>query len=120
MHKKILIVDDDPGICNSLSNILREEGYYVDGVTDSAKAAMLIEKDVYDICLFDYKMDGLNGMDLLKMEKEKNPRSAVFILSGILDPDKVFNSKKNTGLAYGIISKPFDVDELLRKISTVV
>lgn len=120
MHKKILIVDDDQGICNSLAVLLRGEGYYVDATMDSAEAAALIKKDTYDACLFDYKMKGLNGIDLLKMVKNVNPRCAVFIISGMLNIDELCKKEKKSGLAAGIISKPFDVEALLQKIAAIV
>lgn len=120
MHKKILIVDDDLGVSNALAMLLREEGYYVDGVTESSGAAILIKKEKYDICLFDYKMDGFNGVDLLKMTKEVNPRCSVFIISGMLNIDELCKKEMKAGLIAGVISKPFDVGALLRRIAGVV
>ena len=72
MHKKILIVDDDLGICNSFTLLLRSEGYSVDGISDSREAAILVNKERYDVCFFDYKMKGLNGKDLLKLTKKNH------------------------------------------------
>ena len=117
MHKKILIVDDDWDICNSLAILLRGEGYCVDEKTDSEEAMILIKKDKYDICLFDYKLKGLNGIDLLKMTKNINPRCSVFIVSG-MNMDEICNRDINTELVTGSISKPFDIEELLQKIET--
>ncbi len=119
MRKKILVVDDDPGVCNSLAILLRGEGYSVDEKTDSREAVILIKKHRYDVCIFDYKMDGLNGMDLLKITKDVNPRCPVFIISGMLNIGKLQNKKTDVGLAAGIISKPFDVDALLQSIAAV-
>ena len=116
MHKRILIVDDDPDICDSLAMLLRIEGYNVDETSDSRQAANFIEKDMYDVCLFDYKMKGLNGMDLLKMTKNVNPECSVFIISG-MDMGEYCNREMNTSLA-GSITKPFDIDALLQKIET--
>ncbi|MDP2653182.1 MAG: response regulator [Candidatus Omnitrophota bacterium] len=120
MPKKILIVDDDAGICNSLAILLRGEGYCVDEVTDSGAAALLIKKDKYDLCLFDYKMKGLSGIDLLNMTKEINPQSAVFIISGMLDLEELCAKERNAGLIAAVISKPFDVETLLQRIAAAV
>jgi len=120
MHKKILIVDDDPGICNALAILLCEEGYRVDETTDSRKAASLIKKNKHDICLFDYKMKGLNGIDLLKKVKDVNPLCSVFIISGMLDIDVLCRKEIKAGLIAGVISKPFDVEALLQRIADVV
>ena len=120
MLKKILIVDDDISVCNSLAMLLREEGYYVYEETESLKAAVLIEKYRYDICFFDYKMKGLNGIDLLKMTKKVNPQCPVFIVSGMMNIDKLCSKEMKSGLVAGIINKPFDVELLLQRIADVV
>jgi len=112
MRKNILIVDDDPDICNSLAILFREEGYYVDETTDSKEAAILIKQDRHDVYLFDYTMKGASGKDLLKMAKDVNPRCLVFIISGRVDIDKLCHK-----LADGIIIKPFDVEALLQRIA---
>lgn len=117
MHKKILIVDDDVSVSRSLAMLLREEGYCVDNTSDSGEGALLIEKNGYDVCLFDYKMKGLSGIELLKMVKNKNPRCAVFIMSGTLDIDTLSADENVVRLVASIISKPFDIEALLQKIS---
>ena len=119
MHKKILIVDDDASISNALATLIREEGYFVDNTSDSAEGAILIEKNWYDVCLFDYKMKGLNGIDLLRIIKKKNPRCVVFIISGTLDIDTLRVDKNIVSLAAGIISKPFDIETLFQKIRAI-
>ena len=116
MPKRILIVDDDTSVSNSLAMLIREEGYLVDNTSDSGEGALLIEKNEYDVCLFDYKMKGLTGIDLLKMIKNKNPQCAVFIISGTLDIDTLRADKNIGSLAAGIISKPFDIEALFQKI----
>ena len=120
MHKKILIVDDDRGICNSLAIIFREEGFCVDQTVDSAEAEILIKRDKYDVCLFDYKMKGLHGIELLKIVKNINPLSSVFIISAMLDIEELCRKEMKAGLIAGIIGKPFDVDALLQRIADVV
>lgn len=120
MPKKILIVDDDTGVCNSLAILFRGEGYSVDATTDSEDAAGLLNVRRYDACLFDYKMYGLSGADLLIIAKKVNPRCPVFIISGMLNIDKVCNKKASPGMADGIINKPFDVEALLRRIESAV
>jgi len=120
MPKKILIVDDDPGICNSFAVILRNEGYRVDAISNSKEAAILIKRKKYDIYLFDYKMSGLNGIDLLKMTKKVNPQCSVYIVSGMLNIDELCNKELDSGLLDGVVNKPFDVEPFLQKISALV
>ena len=117
MHKKILIIDDDSGVCNSLAMLLRSEGYSVDATTDSGEGVVLIEKGRYDVYLFDYKMKGLNGKDLLKITKNVNPQCSVFIVSAMFNLDELCKKEIKSGLVTDVISKPFDVEELLQRIA---
>jgi DNA-binding NtrC family response regulator len=87
---------------------------------DSAEAAILIKKNKYDGCLFDYKMEGLSGLDLLKITKKVNSQCPVFIISGALKIDEIFKKAKDAGSVAGVISKPFDVEALLQEISAIV
>lgn len=119
MHKKFLIVDDDTDVSNSLAMLIREEGYLVDNTSDSGEGALLIEKNRYDVGIFDYKMKGLSGIDLLKMIKNKNPRCAVFIISGTLDIDTLSADENVISLAASIINKPFDIEALLQKMRII-
>ncbi len=114
MHKRILLVDNDLSVRNSLAMLLRGEGYRIDETGDSAEAKILIEGNKYGACLFDYKLDGLSGIELLKLVKNKNPQCPVFIISGMVDIDQ-----SCTKLADGIISKPFNIDALLQKIEDI-
>ena len=120
MRNKVLIVDDDPGVCNSLAMLLRGEKYRVDKTTDSREGALLIKKNKYDVCVFDYKMKGLNGIDLLKISKEVNPRCFVFIISGMLSVEALCKKEIKAGVAAVIISKPFNVEVLLQKMRDVI
>ncbi|MBF0123451.1 MAG: response regulator [Candidatus Omnitrophica bacterium] len=112
MSKKILIVDDDKSVGRSLAILLREDGYFVDTAMDSTEGALFIEKSKYDAYLFDYKMKGLNGGDLLKITRTKYPQCAVFIISGMMDADTF----SVDGVTADVIHKPFDIDLLLQKI----
>ena len=120
MHKNFLIVDDDWGVCNSFAMLLRGEGYRVDSTTDSVEAEILINKNRYDACFFDYKMKGMHGIDLLKMTKNVNPQCSVFIVSAMLNLDALCKKEIKAGLVAGIISKPFDVGALLQRIAALV
>jgi DNA-binding NtrC family response regulator len=100
--------------------LFREDGYFVDNTPDSSKAALLIKKNKYDACVFDYKMKPLTGIDLLKMVKNINPLCAVFIISGVLNIDLLSADKNLVSLAADLISKPFDAEELLKKVAVVL
>lgn len=79
---KILLVDDDEGICDSLAKILTKKGYHVDPFISGEKALKSIGKSTYDILLTDLKMPGINGIELLKKAREIDPKLGVIIMTG--------------------------------------
>lgn len=120
MVNKILLVDDDAELCRELAEILRDEGYYVDGLCDSVVAATFINEKSYDIFLFDYKMSGVSGVDLIRLTKEKYPSARIFVISGRPYIDKILQRENVASLVVGVIPKPFDVMILLDKIKAAL
>jgi DNA-binding NtrC family response regulator len=120
MRKKILFVDDDAELCDEFADLIREEGYRVDSASDSRAGAALIKKNRYDACIVDYKMKNLNGVDLLRMVKDANPRCAVLIVSGMPSIDALIEEEHAADLVAGVIQKPFDITALLEKIRAIV
>ena len=116
MSKKILIVDDDVILAQEMTEILCGHGYSVENASDSSKGLQLIKENVYDIYLFDYKMTGLSGIDLLKEVKETNEEASVFIISGRPAIDNLLREANVAHLVSCVLKKPFDVEVLLQKI----
>jgi DNA-binding NtrC family response regulator len=114
--KKIILIDDDIQLCEEVAEILRDEGYFVDNTSDEAQGEVLIKNNIYDICLLDYKMSRLTGIELLRKIKEKNPRCASFIVSGKPFIQKVIEEQNVAHLVSGIIEKPFEIKDVLDKI----
>ena len=127
MKKKILIIEDDEEICEELSEILRGEGYAAEISSDGLNALALIEKKAYDLIILDLKIPGINGIELLKVIKEKKLKLKVLVVTA--RPLKHEGGIQKQGLAaldakeqrllrrcHGIVRKPFDVASLLAKI----
>lgn len=117
-QKKLLLIDDSVELCNELAELFQEEGFDVDQTSDSDHGADLIKKNRYDVCLLDYKMKGLNGIDLLKMVKVINPECAAFIISGRSSIEELIEREQVMSLVAGIIKKPFDIELLLQQVKT--
>lgn len=79
---KILIIDDEMNICLSLKNILEDEEYNVDFAITSKEGYQKIKKTCPDIILLDVRLDGANGLDVLKKIKTTNPEISVIMISG--------------------------------------
>ena len=79
----------------------------------------MIKNNTYDIVLLDFKMPGLNGVDMLKKLKEKNTVTKVIIVSGKPFIEKTLEENKLNHLVEGFMNKPFAVEKLLEKIKAI-
>ena len=82
MKSKILVVDDEALVRNSLEEILRLEGYEVVSVESGDAALNQIQQESYDLILLDLKMPGIDGIDVLKALSRLTPDTRVILLTG--------------------------------------
>ncbi len=92
MNIKILIVDDECEILESLKNALEFEAFEVDTAKSVTEALKLIDKNYYAIILTDIAMPGETGLDLLKVVKQKNPLCNVIMMTGQSTFDRVVDA----------------------------
>ena len=116
MPGRILLIDDDAILCSELIDILREEGYSASSISNSKEAIAAVMADNYDLYLLDYKMEGMTGIDLLKILREKNLKSPVLFISGKPNLDKLVKREDVAQYVSGFMEKPFEIDELLKRI----
>ncbi len=112
---KILVVEDDRAIVQSLLRLLARDGYYVHAVaTGEEAAAHLAEDPSYDLALLDVALPGMDGFACCRALRQQGWRQPVLMLTGrSSSPDKI------NGLYSGAddyITKPFDPYELLARI----
>ena len=110
---RILIIDDDRELGEELADLLRGEGYAVELSSDGAHALRLIEQGAYDCCLLDYKMPGLNGIELLKRIRARVPGAAVLIVSGLPTINDLLRAEAVSAMVTGVIKKPFASETIL-------
>src|SRR5476649_2702880 len=114
MNKKILVVDDDPDILEGISIILETEGFTVDTTSEAEKTYERIEKFNPDLILLDVLMSGSDGRTICKNLKSKANTKKIPVIMISADP-----SAKSGSLLAGaneFISKPFDIDDLIKAI----
>ena len=78
---KILIVDDEPIMRESLAGWLERDGHYIDTSASGEDALKKLKDTRYDILLVDIKMEGISGLDVLKHVKESDPEIAVVMIT---------------------------------------
>ena len=102
---KILIVDDERSIRNSLKETIEDEGYEVDVAEDGLKALSMVEKERYAVIFCDIKMPGMDGIEVLDKLMEMGVDSAVVMISAHGDLETAVECIKKGAFDY--IAKPF-------------
>jgi PAS domain S-box-containing protein len=115
---KILIIDDDPEIRSTLSDVLEEAAYEVSGYEKGGEALDCLRKNAFDVVIVDIKLPDIDGMKLLEEIKLINPDSAVIMVTGHASMVTAIESL-NEG-AYAYIVKPFNIDELRTVIKKAI
>jgi response regulator RpfG family c-di-GMP phosphodiesterase len=112
--KKILIVDDEPSICDILEKFLKKKGYEVVRSNDGAMALELVKSDSIDLVVSDIKMPGMSGVELLQKIREHDRTLPVLITTGFPTLDTAIEALKLG--AYDYLTKPFHLEEIGEKI----
>lgn len=107
---KLLIVDDEEIVRQSLQAWFLEDGYDIDVAAYAESALKLYEKNKYDLILLDIKMPGMSGMDLLLKLKEIDPDAIIILITAYASVSSAVKALKSG--AYDYITKPIDPDEL--------
>ena len=108
---KILVIDDERAIRNSLKEILGDEGYQVDVAEDGAMGLEKAMKEKFDVIFCDIKMPGMDGIEVLGKLTEEGVDSSVIMISGHGDIDTAVECIKKG--AFDFIQKPLDLNRIL-------
>ena len=108
---KLLVVDDERAIRNSLKEILGDEGYDVDIAEDGATAVGMAEKERYDVIFCDIKMPNMEGTEVLEKLRADGVDAAIVMISGHGDIDTAVECIKKG--AFDFIQKPLDLNRIL-------
>ena len=108
---KLLIIDDERSIRNSLKEILADEGYEVDVAENGVEGCEMAEKERYSVIFCDIKMPQMDGMEVLSTLVERGIDSAVIMISGHGDIDTAVECIKKG--AFDFIQKPLDLNRIL-------
>ncbi|MFA6434683.1 MAG: response regulator [Elusimicrobiales bacterium] len=113
---KILLIDDDAELCAELADLLRAEGFKVKIASDAFEGVKLLASGRFDAAVLDYKMPGLDGVEILKKAKDSKVKTAVFLVSGRPFMEELLAVEDLSGYVRSVVQKPFDPEYLLAKI----
>lgn len=115
---RILVVDDEPMVCLSLVNWLKEENYFAQSAEDGPSAIAAVSQEPWDIMLLDLKMPGMDGLEVLRQVKKISPQTVVIIMTAYASIASSVQAMKEG--AYDYIVKPLDVQELTLMLKKIV
>lgn len=111
---RLLLIEDERGLADSLSSILKKENYTVDHCFDGVGGLEAALSDIYDAVILDVMLPRLNGFEVLKKMRQENIFTPVLMLTA-----RYSVSDKVKGLDIGAddyLTKPFEIEELLARI----
>jgi DNA-binding NtrC family response regulator len=115
---RILVVDDEDALRTVLSSELEGEGYHVRNAADGQEAINILGNQEFDLILLDIKMPNVDGFEVLKFVKDRQPKTKVVMLTGFADLKNAIESKKLG--AEDFVSKPYDLVDLLTTVERVL
>src|SRR5262252_8021050 len=108
---RILIVDDEPGIRQSLKGVFEDEGFTTETVSSGEDCLKRVEQNSYDLILLDIWLPGMDGIDTLRKLREKSPHTHVIMISGHATIATAVSATKLG--AYDFIEKPLSLEHTL-------
>jgi DNA-binding NtrC family response regulator len=108
--ERILVVDDEENVLVLFKRVLAKEGYKVECASSGYEALEKLEDDTFDLVLTDLKMDGLDGIDLVRKSKALNP-AVPFVMITAYGTIQAAMTAGKEGVENFLI-KPIDIEEL--------
>ena len=103
---RILVVDDEEGMCEFLQYLLEGEGYEVDVAHSGDQALAKVEESSFNLILADIKMPGIDGLEMLRHMREADENTVVIVMTGYSSLETAIKAIKYDASDY--LTKPFD------------
>ena len=116
--QRILIIDDEAAIRESLETLLALEGYAVETAVNGEEGLERIEENYYDLVLLDLALPGKSGLEILPLIRERNPSLPVIMITAYGKVDNVVDAIRSG--AQNFIQKPWDNEKLLADIRSAI
>lgn len=115
---RILVVDDERIIAETLATILRNAGYEVLSACDGLSALSLCEAFAPELIISDVVMPGMNGVDMAIEVKQKYPACKILLFSGQAATLDFLDDARKSGYDFELLEKPVNPKDLLAKLAT--
>jgi len=112
--ERILVIDDEPTVTSLLSRYLEQEGFVCQSASDADEALQYFREDSFSAALVDIRMQGKDGITLLREMKALDPDLATIMVTAVQDRESAVRAMKLGAEDY--IVKPFNLDEVLTSL----
>lgn len=106
----VLIIDDDKGMCKTLSRILELDGYHISTANTASEGIALAKEHVFNIALLDIKLPDIDGVELLEILKKTAQDLSVIMMTAYASTENAIKALNRGADAF--VTKPFDIEEL--------
>ena len=115
---RILVVDDEPAVRDSMSDWLREDGYEVAGAASGFEAVEKVKEQNWNIMLLDLKMPGMDGIETMKQVKEFSLETEIIMVTAFATVDTAVEAMRQGAFDY--LVKPVEPEELDLQIKKII
>lgn len=115
---KILVVDDEQGFIDVITDVLESEGYSIEGTSDPQQGLKLLKEKSFDLVITDLKMPTVNGVEIVKYAKERNPNTEVIVVTGYGSLETALMALKHG--VYDYLLKPFNVADITNTVNNAM
>lgn len=116
--KKIMVIDNEEGLCRMMEAVLLDDGYAVRSFTDPREALEFFRPRVWDLVISDIKMPGIDGLEVLRQIKEREADIPVIMITAFATVEMSIQALRRG--AYDMLTKPFEPDELLFRVRNAI
>ena len=119
MSKRILIVDDEQSVLNTLKRLFRNKDYLIFTAMNGEEGLSLLTEQSVDLIISDMRMPYMDGAEFLSAVKEAYPLIERILLTGYSDMDSTIKAINDGGI-FGYLSKPWDAAQLLSLVESAL
>ena len=116
--KKILLIDNEEGLCRMMEAVLGDHGYAVTAATRSYEAMESFDPTAWDLVITDIKMPVMDGLEVLQKIKEQSPALPVIMITAYATVEMSIQALRKG--AYDMLTKPFEPEELLYRVKNAL
>ena len=115
---RIMLVDNEAGLCRMMEAVLRDQGYQVKAYTNPVQAVADFAAGSYDLAITDIKMPEMDGLEVLQHLRRRDPEIPVIMITAFATVEMSIQALRRG--AYDMLTKPFEPDELIYRVKNAL